>query len=112
MKTRLRGRVEKGVAAAGASDFSPCVPAADDFEPHLRGEWNAGWRPYRSYDSMPRSLISLGAAIVAIRLRRVLRKIFRSLPADLVREGDRPCELLRALREVQHHRNCKRLLAS
>jgi hypothetical protein len=36
------------------------------------------------------SLTSHGAAIRALRYRRVLRKIFRNLPADLVREGDRP----------------------
>jgi hypothetical protein len=43
-------------------------------------------------DSMLDSLISHGTAISALRYRRVLRKISRSLPADLDPEGERPYE--------------------
>jgi hypothetical protein len=39
------------------------------------------------------SLKSHSTAIGALRYRRVLRKIFRSLPADLVRGGERSYEL-------------------
>src|SRR2546426_7001131 len=93
--------------AAGLSDLSPCVTAAQWFEPHLRRRWKqAGWPYIRPLDSMPGSLRSSGESISAIFSPPGVKG---SNPRSPCRHHPRRCNAvqpLRGLRGVQHHLSC------
>ena len=93
--------------AAGLSDLSPCVTAAQWFEPHLRRRWKqAGWPYIRPLDSMPGSLRSDGESISAIFSPS---GISGSNPKAPCRHHPRRCNAvqpLTGLRGVQYHLRC------
>ena len=93
--------------AAELSDLSPCVTAAQWFEPHLRRRWKqAGWPYIRPLDSMPGSLRSGGESISAIFSPS---GISGSNPKAPHRHHPRRCNAvqpLTGLQGVQYHLRC------
>ena len=97
--------MEKRALRGGpAADLSPCVWAARWIEPHLRRHWHAEWRAC-PLDSMTGSLRSRGTAMRAIRSPQGVMEDLPSSPRRPPPRRGTVVRALRALREVQYHRN-------
>ena len=87
-----RGRNFCVAGRPGLADFSPCVSAAQWFEPASSAADGSWMAPHAWPDSMSDSLISRGAAMRAIRPPGVLWDRSQGLPADPVHIGSQPYE--------------------